>query len=468
MPVEALGGLSFLRPGARPWCVVRQDRRAWLEDHGLTSARDFLAVPGVVVSGHVGRNVSRVRIGPTTAYLKREHRVRLRDRFRSWRDGFGWASISAREAAVLRRLEEHGLPAPTCLACGEAAGEAFLLLEAAGETVELCAMPSVSPGLAERMGRIVARLHAAGIDQPDLFAKHFLVRPHSGEVTILDWQRATLGRRVPWRRRIRGLAALRATGPAALIAVWEELLGAYLEEARSPGDAAPATERLRAAIVRAASALAKRAGIRSQQIMPTTGAPQELIRIDGETVCAVPAVAGELGSADAIEALYRPGRDGRLLAFADGRVGVLRVRRYRQPFGRLWAALRGRAWRSRELKIARLLFHLERHGIPAPKLLAYGQRAPRLAPAGSFVLSEPLPARPPRPEDRDAMCQLLERLHATGCRLRGLGPAGEPFGIAANAAVVTDASLLCLDRRLSQRRARRDLARLDAFFKGGQ
>jgi hypothetical protein len=49
----------------------------------LITARDFLALQGVVVSGHVGRNVSRVQIGATTAYLKREHRVRWRDRFRA-------------------------------------------------------------------------------------------------------------------------------------------------------------------------------------------------------------------------------------------------------------------------------------------------------------------------------------------------------------------------------------------------
>jgi hypothetical protein len=62
----------------------------------------------------------------------------------------------------------------------------------------------------------------------------------------------------------------------------------------------------------------------------------------------------------------------------------------------------------------------------------------------------------------------MVRLHAAGCRLRDLGRAGEPFGIGDGTPVVSDASLLCLDRRLSPRRARRDLARLDAFFKGGR
>jgi tRNA A-37 threonylcarbamoyl transferase component Bud32 len=466
MPVSLLRRLPPFRPAAGSWCVLRPDRRTWLECHGLGSARDFLALPGVVVSGHVGRNVSRVRIGPTTAYLKREHRVRIRDRFRSWQDGFGWSSMSAREATVLRQLEERGLPGPTWLAYGEAAAEAFLLLEAAGEAVELRAIPSVGPELAERLGRILARLHAAGIDQPDLFAKHILVRPDSGNVTILDWQRARRRRQVSWRDRIGGLGALRATAPETLLAVWDQLLCGYFAEGHASAKAAPGPDELSRAVARRADELARRPGIRSQRTPVAAGLSQELVRIGGETVCAIPAVAGELGSADAIDSLYRPAHDGHRVPFAGRRSGVLRVRRYSSPFGRLWAALRGRAWRSSELKLARLLFHLERHEIPAPKLLAYGQKVPRLRPAGSFVLYEPQSVRAPQSQDAGLIRQLLDRLHSAGCSLRDLGPAGEPFGIASDTAVVTDGSLLRLDRRLSARRMRRDLARLDAFFKG--
>ncbi len=71
------------------WCAVRPTCADWLADLGLRSARDFLALPGVVVSGHVGRNVSRVQLGDTVGYIKREHQVRARDRFRSLMAGFG-------------------------------------------------------------------------------------------------------------------------------------------------------------------------------------------------------------------------------------------------------------------------------------------------------------------------------------------------------------------------------------------
>jgi hypothetical protein len=439
---------------------MRPERRRWLEAHGLASARDFLALPGVVVSGHVGRNVSRVRIGPTTAYLKREHQVRLRDRFRSWRDGFGWASISAREAAVLRRLDREGLPGPKWLAYGEADGEAFLLVSAAQGAVELRALPSIEAEFAERLGRILARLHAAGIDQPDLFAKHVLVRADSGEVTILDWQRAGLRRHVPWRNRVRGLAALAASTPDAVFspAAWDRLLSAYHQATVASRPRGPSLDGLRRAVARSAAALRERASIRSQ---PTASAPQELVRIDGETVCAIPTVADALGDPAAIAAVYAPENHGWPVLFATGTLGDLSVRRYRLPFARWWAAIRGRAWRSAELKAARLLFHLERHGIPAPRLLAYGQTTGR-----AFVLSEPLPAGPPVADDLGPVRELMGRLHAIGCRLRGIGPAGEPFGVRDGVAVVTDSRFLRLDRRLGARRTRRDLARLDAFFRG--
>ena len=104
---------------------------------GMPSLRELLELPGVVVSGHVGRNVSRVVLGDETAYIKREHRVRWRDRIRSLLDGFGPVSISEREYRVIRRLREHGLPAPQLLARGEVDDRAFLLLAEVDGALEL-------------------------------------------------------------------------------------------------------------------------------------------------------------------------------------------------------------------------------------------------------------------------------------------------------------------------------------------
>jgi tRNA A-37 threonylcarbamoyl transferase component Bud32 len=446
---------------------VSPEHRDGLESIGLRTARDFLALAGIVVSGHVGRNVSRVDLGGVTAYLKREHRVRLRDRFRSWQEGFSWASLSAREATVLRRLEEYDLPGPKWLAAGECDGAGFLLLEAAESTTELRALRAVGHDLAERLGRIIAKIHAAGVDQPDLFAKHVLVCPQTLAITILDWQRAVLRQRVSWAHRVRGLAALRATASLESVsdAAWTKLVAGYLDESVREIGIGPSPSRFHESIESAAAKMRRRRGVAAQRLA-TPPVSQELVRIGGERVCAIPEVAHAFESETAIAAIYDRTADGSTILLPGGRRGLLRVRRYALPFARWWQALRGRTWRSPELRAARLLFHLERHGIAAPKLLAYGQTAPPLAPASSFLLSEPTTADAVESGDASAAHELLAQAHQAGCRLSGLGPRGEPFGVSGGRVVIRDVNLIRLAKRLTPRQVHRDRSRLDAFFRG--
>src|SRR5262249_12390481 len=276
-----------------------------------------------------------------------------------------------------------------CLAYGEADGEAFLLIEAVTGVVELRSLTRIDEELAFRLGRAVARVHSVGIDQPDLFAKHILVRPQTGEFVVLDWQRAAIRPELDWPSRVRALAALRATADEQTLPAdqWERVLSAYLAQAGSGLAGPPFITEFARQIVRLAAVMTKRPGIRGQR--RTTEITQELIRIDGETVCAIPAVASALEDSAGIASPYDPCHDGATVRVA-GRTGVLRVGRYPWPFGRWLAALRGKAWRAPELRSARLLFHLERHGIPAEALLAYGQRAPSLSTAGAFLLREPI------------------------------------------------------------------------------
>src|SRR5206468_7240170 len=96
------------RPGGFVMPVEAANDRSRVVALGMPSLRELMELPGVVVSGHVGRNVSRVVLGEETVYIKREHRVRWRDRLRSFLDGFGPVSVSEREYRVIRRLREHG------------------------------------------------------------------------------------------------------------------------------------------------------------------------------------------------------------------------------------------------------------------------------------------------------------------------------------------------------------------------
>src|SRR5262245_41161667 len=98
--------------------LVRRFRR-W----GLTDPTVVFNLSGEVVSGHADRHVVRVSLGQgpqrIAAYLKREHRVRRRDRWAAWWYGFGFASLSEREAQTLAILRNASVPVPRVLASGE-------------------------------------------------------------------------------------------------------------------------------------------------------------------------------------------------------------------------------------------------------------------------------------------------------------------------------------------------------------
>lgn len=438
---------------AAGWLKVQQSRQGVFANCGLACARDFLNLPGVVVSGHVGRNVSRVRIGDEVCYLKREHRVRWRDRWRNMLEGFGPVSISKREADVLFHLELRSLPGPKCLAVGEVDGQAFVLVEEAHEAIDLRILPASGDNLARELGCIIAELHEAGIDQPDLFAKHFLINPETSRITILDWQRARIRKEVRVRSRTRSLAALRATCAEAILncEVWDVLLDSYATYSvlSLPAD-------FKELVAREAAKLVRRSSIRSQLVPPS--AQQELVRIDGEMVCAIPEVAQELELVDVIASLYDPANAGRKYRFRNGREGLLHVARYCFPVEKWWAKLRGKHWRASEVRMARMLFHLEKHGIPAPKLLAYGQHE-----NGAFCLFEPLESRSVNGADQPAVGRLLDRLHEAGCSL-----SGNPFGMEGMAAVVAEPRCLRLNRRLSRSIRAKDQARLKKFLGASQ
>jgi hypothetical protein len=111
--------------------------------------------------------------------------------------------------------------------------------------------------------------------------------------------------------------------------------------------------------------------------------------------------------------------------------------------------------------LGRVLFHLERHGVPAPRLLAFGQRLTGSMTAEWFALHTP-PASPIgeiTQSRAEQLGRLLRRLHEAGCR-----PTGDPlvpFGID-DVAAVRDVTTIRLVKRLSRRERATDLKMLMA------
>jgi hypothetical protein len=399
------------------------------EPIGLDCPEVFLELQGEVVSGHPERHVVRVNLPGFSRpfYLKRQHSVSWREKSRNWRAGFGWASRSEREKSILEQLHVAGLSSPRWAAVGvDGRGQSFLLVEEVAGFVELRQFLndtdmslSDRASFAEQLGKWIARYHNAGFTTPELTAKHVLVDEETHECTLIDWQSATRVPSVSPRHRLRFLAALNASLAEGLALPRERLrvLKAALRNCRRLGQLTGKFSDIVRRAIAHSNRLGGRRSIRDQRQHPS-GASQKLVWVAGETVCATPDVASIWPDPAIAEPFYgcEPGTVP--LQLSDGRDAVLIRGRSFAPFGRLHAWVRGRSWRSPGVTFGRLLFHLERYGIPAPRLLAFGQRFTGPMTAEWFALHSP-PAGPiVNPPDFAIAAQLgrvLRGLHDAGC-----------------------------------------------------
>jgi tRNA A-37 threonylcarbamoyl transferase component Bud32 len=424
-----------------------------LEQEGLVAPGDFLNLPSVIICGHPDRHVARVTLGTgseaVSAYLKREHRVPWKVRLLNAVAGFGFVSKSSREASILAQLQGAGVGCPDWIAVGEdCEGRAFLLLHELTGTKDLRLFLEdyrripVRERLrfARRLGETLAGLHNAGFDHPDLYSKHVLVNPNSGTVSVLDWQRSCRRRRVTWRRRCRDLAALEATLVGSLASARERLacLRAYWQKSKTGGHKGKRFRALAHSIRRQANRLLRQRRIREVCKVPSVNATPSVIWQDGEALCLTPDFHAELAGhiPDWLRLANFADRPGSWemntwVALSQARQAVLLRRRDSQPWNILWALLRRRRRVSPELRLAGLLFRLQRFGIGAPRVLAFGQRRASWRNLDSFLLIEPPPggfslgewlARCPNEFDRrrrliQQAATMLRRVHDLYCYL---------------------------------------------------
>jgi tRNA A-37 threonylcarbamoyl transferase component Bud32 len=495
--LTSLGVLAALarRRARRRFLMIPPHRRGLFRRLGKITPGDFLTLTGPVVSGHPGRDVLRITLGEGSeavpALLKREKRIGWGVRLANALAGFGFASRSLREALALEAARREGIPCPEWLAAGEdGQGRAFLLVR---EEVGACDLraylrdtsdPARRLWLARRLGKTLARLHAAGFVHHDLYANHVLIRPNGG-VVLLDWQRARRGSGPP-RGRLRDLAALHATlaGPLADCRERVACLRAYLR-AETFLSAVDGKVEVRAAVkvVRSrARRLLTRRHVREKRQPALAPGTQGWTCVDGEALCVTPAweqaCPGETPAWLSPDGQPLPsGQESarRWLTLPDGGRALL-VRRRSRP-----------AWRkgsTEEQRQAVVLLRLQRHGVPAPAVLALGQRAHSSREVDSFLLTEPAPdtvslaawltrlsgrSDPAARKERRRLLReagsLLRRLHGAGCHLRddplhalAVETSGGKQGV-----VLDDAGLVVACRGTPGRRARHDRR---AFHKG--
>jgi hypothetical protein len=211
-------------------------------------------------------------------------------------------------------------------------------------------------------------------------------------------------------------------------------LRAYLRVSRRHGIIAPRFSAFARLVERESARALKRRSVRDQRQPVVTATEQRLVWVAGEAVCAVPDVAAVWPTPAVAAPFYGEPPGTFPVELPDGRPAELVRGSWFAPLSRLVAHLRGRPWRSPGVTLGRVLFHLQRYGLPAPQLLAFGQRETGPATADWFALYEP-PAGVPlvewlsRPAPlslrREVLRQagfLLRQLHDAGCRYAGPGP----------------------------------------------
>ena len=416
------------------WVRIDPGWRETMHQAGLVSAADFLRLPGLILCGHPDRHVLKVDPGILPgAFLKKEHRVPWRDRLANALTGHGFVSKSTREASILSHLAQAGIPCPEVLAHGETGQQAFLLLrEKPGMTDlrhYLLQYPEQRLVIARAMGRDLARIHAAGFQHSDLYTKHVLVAP-GPSFCFLDWQRSRYRRQISWAGRCRDLATLDATLPESVAADRVRLacLRSYARNLIGPSLKTWATR-----IRRLSLKLQQKRRIRDVRRVPLPLGTQNLIWLDGEALCVTRAFREEIGGRIPEWLRFRPMEQRSVeecqVTLSNGRAGNL-VRRTARGLGR-WCLSRWRRLPAPEVRHAALLFRLERHGVPCPKLLAFGQRRLALWSDHSFLLTESLPV------DRylhdlltepSSLAERGNRLREAGALLRGVHDAGYVLG----------------------------------------
>jgi hypothetical protein len=140
--------------------------------------------------------------------------------------------------------------------------------------------------------------------------------------------------------------------------------------------------------------LLRRRHIWKARYSPPPVGPQELLWIDGEALCVTldfwESLAGQVPEWLSVQ--ETPGEANgpthQVVPLPGGRRGVLVRRRCDQPLRWLWTEFRRQPLMSPEVRQAGALFRRQRQGLPAPRLLAFGQRRPWPWRTESFLLTE--------------------------------------------------------------------------------
>jgi tRNA A-37 threonylcarbamoyl transferase component Bud32 len=408
------------------WIVVHPLIAQRMQECGLWTADDYLQLPGVIVSGHPDRHVRRVHLPSFgQAYLKRQHYVTLKERFRNWWQGHGWVSRSVREGRMLQLISQFTQNVPQWLAFGENnRNQAFLLVASLDDAVDLHHWLRRNEGqnlrdLARRIGEVIARFHNYGFTLPDLTAKHIFVKARSHQIVVVDWASSSRRVFVPLRDRINNLAHLHASISYESVGVRERLalLSSALATYRRQRTCRWNLPDLARRIDRLSQHRSARSSLRDQR--QSQEKTPEFIWLAQEAVCVTTEAARWWPHPPMAPPFYDENHDDIPWLLPNGETGYLIRGCSRLTLKGLWNCWRGYPLSTPAQYWARLLVHLQRRGVPAIRLLAFGHRPRSWHSVEWFVLCAPYSLPCSFDDDRLLidLGRLLRRLHDASCLL---------------------------------------------------
>ena len=221
---------------------IHADYQSLFQQRGWNTVASFLSWTGLPIQHPTHRQVEQVTLEPEAPirdvlFLRKEHAVTWRERFRNAWDGFGWCSNAVREASLLKAARQAG--GPEVIAFGEDRSRAFVLLrEEAGmaerRTGAKCfeqafakASLTLRRCLLQQAGQIVRRIHEAGYRLPpgDTWARRLGVVAGTSEVLLTSVE-PLIRSAGTWQE----IAPREFNRPQILLSRTEQLrfLGAYL------------------------------------------------------------------------------------------------------------------------------------------------------------------------------------------------------------------------------------------------
>jgi hypothetical protein len=259
----------------------------------------------------------------------------------------------------------------------------------------------------------------------------------SRRVQFVDWQSAPVPNMVTPDASAKMLALLHASTHPKLASKTLRLrfLKQYLRAMNFNVDMKSFVRTIRAQ----ACVSAQRSSVKDQ--LEESSGKLRLVWLAGEAVCVRPELVAHWPTPAATAPFYPTREDNStaslLVGLPNGRTATLTRHQTLSPWAFFNAYRKGIPWRSPAATEARILFQLERAGVPAPRLLAFGQRVKRFFRGESFTLTdlppdaEPLNQRLQRdfdsPLDRYLFLRnvgrTLRALHDSGARINTVFPA---------------------------------------------